>query len=253
MATMTDPCDYAAIRKAIFKARTVSRNGKAIAEKCIPMPTHSVIEGEIFIHHGKILWDGLFHTIRSKKAPMIPMTYVFPLQEDERRLQALKEALTRAFRAAGILHGEYNIEMFFTPDDEPFIIEMNPRQGGNDLPRYVQESCGVDLTRLLVTTAMGDDEYWNCLKDGQRDSRTMIHHMLYPHAGGIFQGLRIAGSISENICDINLDATAGDRIEKASDGSFDIGYVDLCFLEPEVQMKAAMQIEDLIQIEIGQE
>ena len=251
VAAVSDPHDHAAIRKAILAARAGSRNEKAMAEEQVTIPTRSVIEGEVFLHHGEILWDGLFHTIRSQMAPMIPMTYVFPLQEDENRTFQLKEALTRAFSAAGIVHGEYNIEMFFTADEEPFLIELNPRQGGNDLPRYVQESCGLDLTRLLVTTAVGDDAYWNSIQSRQKENRLLIHHMLYPHCNGRFQGLRIDDSISDHICYIQLDPAVGDRIEKAADGSCDIGYLDLCFEDPSEQMHTAMQIEDRIQIRIG--
>ena len=53
VATITDSYDQDAIREAINAARTVSRNGKAIAEKLIPMPTRTVIEGEIFLHNGE--------------------------------------------------------------------------------------------------------------------------------------------------------------------------------------------------------
>lgn len=251
VAVITDPHDHDAIRKAIHEARTVSRNEKAVAEEFIPIPTRCVVEGEVFLHHGEILWDGLFHTVRSQNMPMIPMTYVFPLHEEERRLFRLKEALTQAFRAAGIVHGEYNIEGFFTADNEPFLIELNPRQGGNDLPRYVQESCGIDMARLLVTTAMGDDDYWNSVRCDLRKSNHIIHHMLYPHTDGVFEGLTISDSIIAHIIRTQIDPDIGDRIERACDGSFDIGYVDLSFDDAKEQMRAAMQIEDLIQINIG--
>ena len=251
IAAITDLCDHDMIRKAIHTARNISRNGKAIAEEFIPMPMRTVIEGEIFLHHGKILWSGLFYTIRSLKIPMIPMTYVFPLNEEEGRTSRLKESLTKAFRAAGIVHGEYNIEMFFTADDELFLIELNPRQGGNDLPRYVQKSSGIDLSRLLVTTAMGDDYYWSSLQCNQRKNNHIIHHILYPHIGGYFEGLKIDDSITSYVCRKQINPAIGDRIEKAYNGSFDIGYVDLNFANFAEQMYVAMQIEDLIQINIG--
>ena len=185
--------------------------------------------------------------------PMIPMTYVFPLQEEENRLGQLKTVLTKAFRSAGIVHGEYNIEMFFTAEGNPFLIELNPRQGGNDLPRYTQESCGIDLTRLLVTTSMGDDEYWNELQHEQRKTNHIIHHMLYPGISGIYKGIKTDDSISACIRRIQIKPVIGDQIEKAKDGSYDIGYADLSFEDAEEQMRVAMQIEDLIQIDIGQE
>ena len=239
----------AEVEAAVESCEKISRNGKAIVEEYIPIDPETVIEGEIFVHNGDILWDGLFRSIRSKEAPMIPMTYVFPL--DEKRVQELKVALEKAFQAAGVLHGEYNIEAYFV-DDKPFIIEINPRQGGNDLPRYVQEHCGIDYYKLLVCTSVGDDEYWESRHNYQRENRYLIHHMIYPHADGTFKGIRIDDSILDCVCHTHLDVDIGSIIKKASDGSCDIGYVDLDFPNSVEQMRVAMQIEDLIQIEIGQ-
>lgn len=247
VALVMDAYDRGAIDQAIRTARTISRNGKAIAEEYIPMPSQMVIEGEIFIHHGEILWEGLFHTVRSKTTPMIPMTYVFPLQETERKTMLLKEALIKAFRSAGIQHGEYNIEMFFTPDERPFLIEINPRQGGNDLPRYVQESCGIDFTRMLVTTAMGDDDYWDSLKGFKRQKVCITHHMLFPRKNGRFRGFQIAESLSDCIYRTHLDIRIGDEVEETVDGSSSIGYVDLRFSEPEEQMNVSNHLEEMIQ------
>ena len=206
--------DEAEVEAAVKACSALSRNGKAIVEEYVPIDPETVVEGEIFVHKGQILWDGLFRSIRSKAAPMIPMTYVFPL--DEERVGELKDAVEAAFQAAGVVYGEYNIEASFM-DDRPFIIEINPRQGGNDLPRYVMEHCGIDYYRLLVTTSVGDDEYWESLHNHQRENRHLIHHMLYPHVDGTFKGIRIDDSILDCVCHTQLDADIGIRIKKASE------------------------------------
>ena len=250
VTTINDPNDYDTIQKAIKATRNISRNGKAMAEEYVSMPSGVVIEGEIFVNNKEILWDGLFHTFRSKKMPMIPMTYAFPLQENEGRQEKIKNALTTAFATAGIIHGEYNIEMFFTAAGEPFIIEINPRQGGNELPKYVKESCGIDFTRLLVTTAAGDNYYLNSLKGRERKIKHIIHHMLYPHTSGIFEGLKIDDSVRPYISKNQTEPVIGEIIEKAHDGSYEIGFVDMVFDTAAEQMRVARHIDELIQINI---
>ena len=183
---------------------------------------------------------------------MIPMTYVFPLFEDEQKIVKVKAALRKAFCAAGIIHGEYNVEMFFTDDEEPFIIEINPRQGGNELPRYVQEHCGIDYYRLLVTTSVGEDEYWNSLKNFKRKNRLITHHVLYPRAKGSFKGLQIDRSLLKYIYSSRLDVKPGDEVENTVDGASDIGYVDLAFSDVKEQNQVSLHLEDFIKIEIGQ-
>ncbi len=241
--------DESALEAAVENCERISRNGKAIIEEYIPIDPETVIEGEIFIHNGQMLWDGLFRSIRSKAAPMIPMTYVFPLVEE--RVEELKAALEAAFCAAGVVHGEYNIEACFV-DDQPFIIEINPRQGGNDLPRYVQEHCGIDCYRLLVTTAVGNDEYWNSLKEFERDNNQITHHMLYPRDNGRLKGVWIADEIKEYISRTQVKVAVGDKMMQATDGSASVGFVDLVFGSL-VEQSVSKRLEDLIRIEVDED
>ncbi len=128
-----DPGDRIALERAISACARLSRNGHAVVEEHVPMASRATIEGEVFVHGGDVLWDGLFLTVRCGHAPAIPATYVFPLEGEERVVDAVKDALRAALGAAGVLHGEYNVEAYVTESGEPFIIEINPRQGGNDL------------------------------------------------------------------------------------------------------------------------
>lgn len=241
--------DDAETQAAVKNCERLSRNGKAIIEEYIPIDPETVIEGEIFIHKGQILWDGLFRSIRSRAAPMIPMTYVFPLAEE--RVGKLKAALEAALCAAGVIHGEYNIEACFV-DEQPFIIEINPRQGGNDLPRYVMEHCGIDYYRLLVSTSVGDDVYWESLGDYERQSIRITHHMLYPRKNGRFKRVWISDDIRDYVSRIQINVTEGDRIKPAADGSASIGYMDLVF-EDEQEQGMSNKLEDLIRIEVDED
>ena len=238
------------LKAAVQICSELSRNGKAIIEDYIPIDPRTVIEGEVFINEGEVLWDGLFGSIRSSKAPMIPMTYVFPLVKES--VIELKTALESAFRAAGVIHGEYNIEACFV-DDEPFIIEINPRQGGNDLPRYVQEHCGIDYYKMLVTTAVGDGKYWESLKGYMRQDNRITHHMIYPRKNGRFRGMFITEEIKDYIYRSQIDVAVGDEVKRAEDGTSSIGYVDLVFEDSKKQREVSMRLEDLIRIEVDED
>ncbi len=234
-------------KAAVETCSELSRNGKAIVEEYMPISPETVIEGEIFIHKGQILWDGLFRSIRSWNAPMIPMTYVFPLCEE--KTKDFQHALEKAFHAAGVVHGEYNIEACFVKD-QPCIFEINPRQGGNDLPGYVRKHCGIDYYKLLITTSVGDDGYWESLSGYQRQNNRITHHMLYPRKHGLFRGVVIAEEIKKYISRIQVNVTAGDKIEVAKYGSSSIGYVDLVYADSDKQIEVSRRLEDLIRIEV---
>lgn len=249
-AVVPDPADRAALKRAVSACARLSRNGCAVVEEYVPMTSRATIEGEVFVRGGDVLWDGLFLTVRCGHAPAIPATYVFPLEGEGCAVDAVKDALLTALAAAGVVHGEYNVEAYVTESGEPFVIEINPRQGGNDLPRYVREHCGVDLTRLLVTTSMGDDGYWDEIASITRSRRRIVHHMLYPEHGGRFAGLRVAEPLAKRLYHTVLFVSEGDNVRRAVDGSDAIGYVDFVFDDEREQMDAALEMDRLVHIEI---
>lgn len=238
------------LENSLREAIKISRNGKAIIEEYVPMPSHETIEGEVFVHNGEILWDGLFQTIRSESAPMLPMTYIFPLPETEERVRKAKDALEKAFHAAGVVHGEYNVELYFAVSGEPFIIEINPRQGGYELPRLVYEHCGIDYYRLLVTTAMRDEGYWESLREIERENRLIVHHMLFPRNRGRFKGISIAGALDEMVYRKHSYVEAGTVVENTVDAASCIGCVDIDFSDREEQLMVSRNIEQLIKVEV---
>lgn len=249
-SVVSDPANRVALRRAVSSCARLSRNGRVVVEGYVPMLSRATIEGEVFVRGGDVLWDGLFLTVRCEHAPAIPATYVFPLEGEGFAVDAVKDALLTAFAAAGVVHGEYNVEAYVTESGEPFVIEINPRQGGNDLPRYVHEHCGVDLTRLLVTTSMGDDGYWDEIASIARLRRRIVHHMLYPELGGRFAGLQVAERVAGCVYRTELYVSKGDNVRRAVDGSDAIGYVDFAFDDAEEQMGAALEMERLVLIEL---
>lgn len=216
----------------------------------MPMTSRATIEGEVFVRGGDVLWDGLFLTVRCEHAPAIPATYVFPLEGEGCAVDVVKDALLSALQAAGVIHGEYNVEAYVTGSGEPFVIEINPRQGGNDLPRCVREHCGVDLTRLLVTTSVGDDGYWYEAASLARSRCRIVHHMMYPERGGRFAGLRVADSLVRHAYRTELFVCPGDIVHKTVDGSDAIGYVDFEFDDAREQLDAAFGMDRLVCIEL---
>ncbi|MDD6647458.1 MAG: ATP-grasp domain-containing protein [Firmicutes bacterium] len=242
--------DELLIEETFRNCKIISRNSKVTVEEYVEMPSESVIEGEVFVHNGEFIWDGLFETVRSKSAPMIPMTYNFPLNLASDKKEKIRDTLKKAFNAAGITHGEYNIELYFTKEDNPFIIEINGRQGGNFLPQYVKKHTGIDFNKLLVTTVMGDDYYWHEIKNITCLNNCITHHMLYPRVSGIFDKLIIDDKVKPYIESIHLNVKNGERIYNTKDASSEIGYVDMSFSNIVEQGEITRRIEELIYIKV---
>lgn len=238
------------IRDAFNNSKQFAWNEKVAIEEFVEMPSLTTYEGDVFVHHGELMFDGLFYVQRSKDAPMIPMTYVGPVPQEDSNIKIIQEVLTKAFNVAGIIHGQYNVELYFTTSGEPFIIEINSRQGGRNLPEFIKQFCGIDFTEILISTCMGDDTLWNKTKRTDRIYSYRAHHMLMSSADGILENVVIDDELSEFVSEQKLFRDKGMQINRAVNGTDIIGFVDVGFNNRDQWERYAFNMEKYIQIKI---
>lgn len=230
--------------EAVFKnCSELSRNDLVTVEEYVAMPSLRVIEGDIFFLNGKVLWDGLFTTYRSEVAPLIPMTYLIPslLSESEKKL--FKEEVEQLIKESGVSCGEFNVEAYYTKKGELFIIEINPRQGGNGIPEFIKLHSGIDLNRILVTTAVRDDEYFNSVLHSQ--NKLIVRHEVFSHRDGILRGIYIDDNIVQYISKKEIIVDRGTIIKECN--SFGkVAEVDFEFEKREQQIYFAENMEKYV-------
>ncbi len=248
--TRLDAFDETALGEAFRSCGAFSRNGKVSVEEYVQMPSLQVVEAEAFVVGQDILWDGLYTTLRSPERPMLPMTYVFPSCLAEEQLQQVRRTVETLLHGAGVTLGQYNVEAYFTQTGEVFVIEINPRQGGNFLPQLVLEHSGVDLTRLLVSTAVGDMEYYRELKTFCRENRYVTYHSVYTQLEGVYQGICVDPALRANVHQIREFCHVGDRIGKSQNAGDLIAMVTLYFDTRQAQEQYLENIEKYVYADI---
>jgi biotin carboxylase len=223
-------------------------NGKVVVEEFVEMPILTTVEGDVFIHNDKIMYDGIFSTTRAAWAPMVPMTYTAPVVIDDMRLKQLCEVLQKLFAEAKIKHGEYNIEGYFTKNGDCFIIEINVRQGGHEIPLLIKDFTGIDYTKLLVSTSVGDDSYWNEVVNKPVVFRNIIKQTTFSQYEGEYDGLMIDASIKDRVYRVLEKLEKGDKVKKCVDGQSLVAIVDLEFPSRESQLQVYEIVNDLIKV-----
>lgn len=225
-------------------------NGKIIIEEFIEMPSNTTIEGDIFVHQGKILFDGIFSTTRADWAPMVPMTYTAPVVIEEDQLNNLHKVLEKLFNAANISHGEYNIEGYFTNEGECFIIEINVRQGGHEIPLLIKDFTDIDYTKLLVSTAVGDNSYWNEVIRMKKRNHHIIKQTTFSQYQGYYDGLHIDSLVKNNVYRILEYKQKGEKVDKCVNGQSLCAIVDMKFPDRVSQLCVYDKINELIKVKI---
>lgn len=236
------------LHEAFEICKTLSDNGKVTIEEYVEMPSLDVIEGDLFVLGDEILWDGFFNIRRSVMAPMLPMTKTFPATLSLDEFSIIKRDVTKLFKQAGVKHGEFNIEMWFTTKGDLFIIENNPRQGGNRIPQLLKKYTGIDYNKLLVTTAVGDNSYFDSIKNIVTKPKFLSQHIVFSNYDGVLDKVEIKPTIQQYIMDIELTKKVGDKVRQRNNASDNIAYVTLEFPDRESQLaySGGGQIEELI-------
>lgn len=231
----------------------ISRNSKVLIEDYVDFSMKKALESEVFLLDGKIELMCLFRTIRDRKYDILPQCYCSDNEIDDRVEKEIQETLQKIFTEAGIQWGEYNVELSFNEKNEIFVIEINVRQGGMMLPDFVRIYTGIDINKLLVSTAVGDFEYYRYIKKkGYVIDKNCIHFRVLVDRKGYYKGYDIDCELKPYIAnefqymhpDIYVSPKNGDYISVALiDFKFDKESVRKNF-ENSVFEKIKVKIEE---------
>lgn len=187
--------DSEGLLAAFLEASAHSRNGTVCVEEYIETDSLRMLESDVFLLDGEYVWDGTRESWRVVDAPLKPRYDVYPahLNPDEER--EFHHAVSTALAAAGAKLGEFNIEGFFTPQKRFFIVEINPRQAGFYNPQHIELHCGVNLTKLLLTTAVGDTSYFEELRHFERCRKNILSYSVFSDRDGVLDYVYIDPSL----------------------------------------------------------
>ncbi len=248
--TRIDEFNEEAIRETYSRCKSFSRNGQVSIEKYVPMNALRVIECDAFVYNDVFLWDGMISTYRSEYAPMVPMTYGYPTDISDESICIAERVIKKALKEAGITFGEYNVEAYFTQEGELFIIEINPRQGGNRIPEMIEAYSGINYSELLVSLAVRDEEYLDTLKQFKRSRIPYIVHVVYSKKSGVFKQLVVSERIEKNVVEIETFVEKGQSVHSTRNLFDAIARCVLRFDNLEEQKDCLGNIENLIYVEL---
>ena len=229
--------NYELATQAYRQCADFSRDHIVSIEQYVPMSELVAYDAELFVHGNDILWDGLYASFRTDDAPMLPMMESLPLDLEEDKIYKIKEAI-----ASGVVLGEFNAESYFTPEGDVFVIEINPRQGGNHIPDLVLEHAGVDFTSLLCTTAVGDNKAFEDAKNQNRKNKYVTMHVVFSMNEGQYQGLTFSETIKPYVVWHENVINEGESVSRKKNAGDAVAFVMLSFPTQEKQRELTREI-----------
>ncbi len=228
-----------------------TRNKKVVIEEYVKMPSNTTIEADIFVCNGEILWNGIYSTLRAGWAPMIPMVYSMPSMFSIEQQETFKEVVGKTLREGGITFGQYNVEAYFNANGELFVIEINVRQGGNNLPFFLKEATGIDYDKLLVKSSVGDFDYWNEVISTSHNYNNVIHYSLYSKSNGIYKGINIPEELQAKVIGVHDIVNKGEEVHECTNAADIVAIIDFKFDSLAELNSVREQLPDLVTVNLG--
>lgn len=229
-------------------AKSFSKSNQVIIEEFIERSHDYMIGGDIFVLNGKVIFWGLMNSMRDITVnEFVPVGTSFPTFVNYEQLKTIKNAINKIIELLKIEFGPFNLELMFNKDNQLYIIEMNPRNGGNKIPEILKIATGVDLMRLTVEASLGikDIKLTNYFEE-----KYVSTYVLHTDKDGILKNIYYSDEIRNNIIDIKMNKKIGDNVEKFDNADKLIGIVFMQF-NSLVEMNYKLNnINKLIKIEV---
>ncbi len=237
----------AELEQAFAEAKKYSVDGNLMMEEFVQRKGYQVA-GDAFVVNGKITVFAIANEHFDKLCnPLVPIGESFPACLNETVKDKARNEIEKALQALGIKQGAINLDFMIDENNEVFIIELGPRNGGNLITDAILLNNGVDLGEATIKAALGEDMSY--LKE--RPMEKFVSSYI-PHAieDGIYEEILISDKIRDKIRLQEIFIKPGDPVHSFQNSNFGIGAMLIEFDSKEEMLYALDNMEEFIKVKV---
>jgi len=209
---------------AIDEAFSYSRGHRLVVEEFIVKSGYQV-SGDGFSVNGKLVFTSYGNELYSGKGTReyVALGEFWPSLLTPAQKEKVDAELQRLITALGMRTCAYNIEVILDKDDNVYILELGPRNGGSYIPQLIHYATGVDLVDVTLKAAMGDP-----LPPLSMTPTTGVwsNYMIYSTQSGKFDRLAFDPSFEKNnLLEVHCTAKPGDTVHAYQNTSHSMGTI----------------------------
>lgn len=235
------------VEEKIVKAFKNSRTKKIIIEEYVQMKGYQVA-GDGFSIKGKLVFRcfGNDHFNKSGINPFIPISASFPYHMPKKIQDKIHLEIQRLLSLLNMNNCAYNFDIRIDKDDNVFLMEIGPRNGGNYIPQVIKYATGIDLIDYTIKAAIGEDcSYLQMVEPEGYWSYYAIHSQQQ----GILKKIEIDRDVTEKyIVEQYINYKVGDYIPIFVGSNANIGILILKFDSMERMLDMMSHSEKWIEI-----
>lgn len=220
---ITDISDF---EKGWLDAQRYSRNKKIFVEEFIEKNGYE-IDADSFLINGEFAYFGVMDQHNDLSCnPYVPIGLSAPSILSKERQKRAKRELLRLMKLLNMKMGAFNIEYIFDKNDNFYLLEVGPRNGGNLITDTIKLGCGVDLAKYTIMAAVGEPCETLC----EKPFHTCVSsYIIHAQKTGIYQGLSISDEILPDILQLDMFVKPGEIVNYFDNAGFGIGAAIIKF------------------------
>jgi biotin carboxylase len=207
-------------------ALSFSRMKRFIIEEFVEKNSYQ-IAGDGFSVDGKLVFRCFAneHFSDSLNYPFVPVGESWPYIKPKEVHAKIHEEVQRLLSLLNMKTGAYNFDIRIDDNENIYLMEIGPRNGGNLIPQVTKYATGVDMVEYTIKAAMGIDcldlhmtepqGFWSC-------------YMIHSDHAGILKEIRINENLKKNnLVEFEIFYNSGDLVEAFTGSNGTLGTMIL--------------------------
>ena len=212
------------LKAAVEEALSYSRSKRIIVEEFIQKKGYQ-ISGDGFSVDGKLVFTSYGNELYSGKGTReyVALGEFWPSLISNELKAKVDNELEKLIQALGMRTCAYNIEVILDENDDVYVLELGPRNGGSYIPQLINYATGVDLIDYTLRAAVGED--CSDLKMA-KTTGCFSNYMIYSTVSGKFDGIWFDEKFEkENLLDVYCTYSVGDDVQAYQNTTHSLGTI----------------------------
>ena len=216
------------LKQKLDYAFEYSRCGRIVIEEFVEKKGYQ-IAGDGLSVNGKLVFRYFANDHFNKKCvnPFVPISASFPYNMPDDIHKKIHNEIQRLISLLNMKTCTYNFDIRIDDDDNVYLMEIAPRDGGNYIPQIIKYATGVDLVECSVKAAMGEEIDMSSFGE---PSGYYAYYAVHSLKDGILDRIEIKPEVEKyNILENHIIKKQGDEIKAFTGANTTLGILLMRF------------------------
>lgn len=206
------------------------------------------IGGDGFVVNGELVFRSFGDIHFSSSNPLLPCSVSIPTSHSNEIQNKVHLEVQRCLRAGGIQMGALNFDIMVDANDDVYILEIGPRNGGNMIPELVDYRTGVDMKVYTLKSAVGEDCSELKMVEGEG---YYSHYVIHSRKSGIVNAAEHSKDLDDRLLYIHENFKPGDQVSEFKSSANRLGIMLLKYRNMEDMFDMISNMNEHYQLKVS--